>query len=321
MPPRSRLEPDNDLLDGLHEWRPVQEIVRLTFKALHDVVRAQAEAIRNLEKALGGKLGKSEHAASLAEKVNISELSQTFDDLSKIIDAKLDADDAASALDSKADRSSTQAALQIKADHAEVQRCLDAKADVEEVQRLFDEIEARRDASEVRARALACVSSSLGREPHAWAENHGLFRPPATHPAHDLVPPPLRLAYLPPSTPAPTSWRRRSRRAWGAPRPPPSRWSRRSTLSGRNSPRWWRRDRPRRPSRPSSEKKRLAPTWRGWSRRRRRRWMRHSLQRLMRLQPPPPSLQRRPARTSRPCGLSGRRAPSSRPREQNWRRS
>ena len=33
----------DDLLEGLHEWRPVQEIVRLTFKALHDVVKAQVQ--------------------------------------------------------------------------------------------------------------------------------------------------------------------------------------------------------------------------------------------------------------------------------------
>ena len=31
-PAMPRLEPDSDLLEGLHEWRPVQEIVRLTFK-------------------------------------------------------------------------------------------------------------------------------------------------------------------------------------------------------------------------------------------------------------------------------------------------
>eukprot|EP00967_Tisochrysis_lutea_P062456 scaffold80176_cov25-Tisochrysis_lutea.AAC.2 len=150
-----RLEPDNDLVEGLHEWRPVQEIVRLTFKALHDVVRAQAEAIRNLEKALGAKVSRPEHAATLAEKVSISELSHTFDDLSKIIDAKLDAADAAGVLESKADRSATEAALQSKADHADVQRCLDAKADADELHRLFDELEARREASEARARAAA----------------------------------------------------------------------------------------------------------------------------------------------------------------------
>jgi hypothetical protein len=159
MPTRSSLEPDNDLLDGLHEWRPVQEIVRLTFKALHDVVRAQADAIRNLEKGLTAKVSKPEATALLAEKVNISELSQTFDELSQIIDNKLDLTDAASALDAKADRAATQATLQHKADHSEVQRCLDAKADVEEVQRLLNEMEARREESEVPRRPAATLAA------------------------------------------------------------------------------------------------------------------------------------------------------------------
>lgn len=148
MPPRSRLEPDNDLLDGTHEWRPVQEIVRLTFKALHDVVRAQAEAIREVERLAGTRVSRPEQAAALAEKVSIAELSQTFDDLSAIIDAKLDAADAAGALDGKADKGATQLALQLKADHAEVQRCLDAKADVEEVQKMLHHADERREASE-----------------------------------------------------------------------------------------------------------------------------------------------------------------------------
>ena len=89
MAPR-RLEADNDLLEGLHEWKPVQEIVRLTFKALHDVVKAQGDAIKNLERAMAQKVSKPEFAASLAEKVNMTELSQTFDDLSRIIDGKAD---------------------------------------------------------------------------------------------------------------------------------------------------------------------------------------------------------------------------------------
>eukprot|EP00965_Chrysotila_dentata_P206528 6183583-Pleurochrysis_carterae.AAC.2 len=60
---------ENDLLQGLHEWRPVHEIVRLTFKALHDVVKAQGEAIRNIERGLALKQSKHEAATALAQKV------------------------------------------------------------------------------------------------------------------------------------------------------------------------------------------------------------------------------------------------------------
>jgi hypothetical protein len=38
----------------------LQEIVRLTFKALHDVVRAQGESIKKLEVDLGHRVTKGE---------------------------------------------------------------------------------------------------------------------------------------------------------------------------------------------------------------------------------------------------------------------
>lgn len=41
-----------DLLQGVNEWRNIQDIIRLTFKALTDVVKAQGETIRELERAM-----------------------------------------------------------------------------------------------------------------------------------------------------------------------------------------------------------------------------------------------------------------------------
>ncbi|GBG31320.1 Hypothetical Protein FCC1311_075432 [Hondaea fermentalgiana] len=38
-----------DLLAGMNDWRNIQDVVRKTFKSLHDVVRAQGEKIRQLE--------------------------------------------------------------------------------------------------------------------------------------------------------------------------------------------------------------------------------------------------------------------------------
>jgi hypothetical protein len=39
-----------DLLQGANEWRNIQDIIRLTFKALTDVVKAQGEALKELER-------------------------------------------------------------------------------------------------------------------------------------------------------------------------------------------------------------------------------------------------------------------------------
>jgi len=45
-----------DLLHGINEWRNIQDIIRLTFKALTDVVKAQGETLRDLERQLPTKV-------------------------------------------------------------------------------------------------------------------------------------------------------------------------------------------------------------------------------------------------------------------------
>ena len=81
------------------EWQPVPEIVRLTLKSLHDVVKAQGETIKNLEKTIQTKVGKPEQTSALAEKVDLTELTQTFEDLSRVIDAKADGQETTAALE------------------------------------------------------------------------------------------------------------------------------------------------------------------------------------------------------------------------------
>ena len=48
---------ERSLLTEGSEWSPVQEIVRLTFKSLHDIIKSQGKAIQNLEQALADKVG------------------------------------------------------------------------------------------------------------------------------------------------------------------------------------------------------------------------------------------------------------------------
>ena len=64
-----------DLLSGLNEWRNIQDIVRVTFKALHDVVKAQGEAIRALERAV-------------ASKANSDDVTHAVTELQRLIEAR-----------------------------------------------------------------------------------------------------------------------------------------------------------------------------------------------------------------------------------------
>ena len=139
--------------DASREWQPVQEIVRLTFKSFNEIIRAQGEAIQNLERALEGKSNKSESTSAMAEKVNVTELTHTFEDLSRIIDSKTDSQENTVALERKAGRIEVQGALKLKADTAEVQRCLDQKTNVEEVNEVVARLEHELAEAQVRLEA------------------------------------------------------------------------------------------------------------------------------------------------------------------------
>ena len=64
----------DELLEGLNDWRNVQDIVRLTFKALSDVIKSQGSSIAELEREMGSKASKSEMSSGLSQKVNISDM-------------------------------------------------------------------------------------------------------------------------------------------------------------------------------------------------------------------------------------------------------
>lgn len=37
---------------GMNEWRNIQDVIRSTFKALHDVIKAQGDAVKSLERQM-----------------------------------------------------------------------------------------------------------------------------------------------------------------------------------------------------------------------------------------------------------------------------
>ena len=45
-----------DLLSGMNEWRNIQDVVRLTLKSFHDVLKSQAETIHELRTQLADKV-------------------------------------------------------------------------------------------------------------------------------------------------------------------------------------------------------------------------------------------------------------------------
>ena len=90
-----------DLLDGGNEWRNIQDIIKLTLKAVCDVVRSQGLAIRELERVLPTKCNKSELNAGLSLKANVADVSRTMADVAAQMDAKLAMEDVQQMLEDK----------------------------------------------------------------------------------------------------------------------------------------------------------------------------------------------------------------------------
>eukprot|EP00955_Chlamydomonas_euryale_P093182 364768-Chlamydomonas_euryale.AAC.6 len=74
LPPSRQAQALDDLLLGINEWRNIQDVVRITFKAFHDVLRQQGESIRALERTVDTKAGRAEVSVALQQKANANEM-------------------------------------------------------------------------------------------------------------------------------------------------------------------------------------------------------------------------------------------------------
>ena len=120
----------DDLLKGLNEWRNIQDIVRLTFKALSDVVRIQGQAIHDLERQVPLKVSRSEFTVSLSQKANTSDVS----DLQQSLELRLAAKDLPYQHSEKLTRSDIQYLLSNKPSIEEIRVLLDQKANLRDIE-------------------------------------------------------------------------------------------------------------------------------------------------------------------------------------------
>lgn len=89
----------DDLLDGVSRLGGESpEVIRLTFKALHDVIHAQGEAIKALERGLEQRLTKADVLALLESRVSAADFTHALSRLSTTLDDKASHHDVASAI-------------------------------------------------------------------------------------------------------------------------------------------------------------------------------------------------------------------------------
>merc|ERR1711871_275852 len=130
--------PVDEMMNGLNEWRNIQEIVRMTFKALHDVVRAQGESIKKLEQNLEYRATKNDVEAVAATKASGVELSNAMAEITSQVTSALASkanladisrtlSEHSRALGSKANTTELQVALESKASRLDIQHILDGR--------------------------------------------------------------------------------------------------------------------------------------------------------------------------------------------------
>lgn len=77
-----------ELLKGQVEWRNIQDIIRVSFRALTDTVKSQGQLLRDIEKSLSTKVSKSEFHSALSQKLDFTDFSENYAHLKAQLEAK-----------------------------------------------------------------------------------------------------------------------------------------------------------------------------------------------------------------------------------------
>lgn len=123
-----------DLLNGLSEWRSVQDIVRLSIKALADTTKNQGNSIKEVQYYQNEFALKSELSSSLAMKANLSDLSRAIAETRASLDNKINYEEVRAFLDDRVTRNDLLHLLQGKVSIEEFRTAIEFKVDINEMQ-------------------------------------------------------------------------------------------------------------------------------------------------------------------------------------------
>lgn len=140
----------DDLINGFNDWRSVQDIVKLTFKALSDIVKSQGRTLKDLELEIPTKASKLEMAQCMSLKSSYNETLRSINEIKSALENKVSNDDISALLQDKVNKSDLVYLLQNKTDYNEFRNSLSEKADIRDVQ------------SEIRA--LRCTIEELSQD-------------------------------------------------------------------------------------------------------------------------------------------------------------
>ena len=123
----------DDLLNSLTEWRSVQDIVRLSIKAVADSQKYQGTVLKELQYLQNEFVLKSEISSTLAMKANLSDLSRAISETRASLDNKASYDEIRAFLDDRVTRSDLLHLLQGKVSVEEFRAANEFKVDAKEM--------------------------------------------------------------------------------------------------------------------------------------------------------------------------------------------
>ncbi|CAI2385185.1 unnamed protein product [Moneuplotes crassus] len=130
-----------DLLNGTEEWRNIQDIIRMTLKALCEVIRDQGMSIKFLEKTLATKANKAEINSALDTKANISDVSNAITEVASQLEYKASLEEVNAMVHDKMGKSELQYLLTNKVSIDEMRSLMENKSNVHEVNQKFQSLD------------------------------------------------------------------------------------------------------------------------------------------------------------------------------------
>jgi hypothetical protein len=130
-----------DLLQTTSDWRNVQDIVRLSFKSLIDVLKSHASALRDLEGTMPLKLSKSDAHALIYNKVDAEELNELRNEIRIRREETRELDELRDMIQDRPTRSDVHYLLSTKASVEEVRSISDSRISAREFESTMQTLE------------------------------------------------------------------------------------------------------------------------------------------------------------------------------------
>ncbi|KAL4493978.1 hypothetical protein ABPG72_021995 [Tetrahymena utriculariae] len=134
-----------DLLSGTNDWRNVQDIIRLTFKALTDVVKNQGEAIRDLERQNISNVKIVNLQDYLDSKANVEDVKESLNELAQILEGRPSFDDLQNRFQQCTLKEDFDYMISSKVSHQEIKVMLETKVNVNQFSSEIDGLYAKLD--------------------------------------------------------------------------------------------------------------------------------------------------------------------------------